>query len=93
MFARKVNRSLAHALVAAEAGILSHPPAGVTAQQKRVAGGVAQGRSARIVGADAGEDRLQLLEAVLGILLEVWEVSSRGIGRRWRIVPPRCPLV
>jgi hypothetical protein len=26
-----------------------------------------------------------LLEAVLGILLEVWEVSSGGIGRRWRI--------
>jgi hypothetical protein len=85
MFARKVNASLAHALVAPEAGILSNTPAGVAAQKKRVARGVAQRCLAGIVGADAREDRLQLLEAVLGILLELWEVSSRGIGRRGRI--------
>ena len=51
----------------------------------RGAGGIAQRRLAGIVGADAWEDRLQLLQAVLGILLELWEVIRRGIGRRWRI--------
>src|SRR6266516_1152659 len=85
MFARKMNGSLAHALVATKVGILSNTPAGVTAQKKRVAGGIAQRRLAGIVGADAREDRLQLLEAVLGILLKVWGVIRRGIGRRWRI--------
>src|SRR5438270_13773410 len=33
MFAREVDGSLAHALVAAEVGALSHPPAGVAAQK------------------------------------------------------------
>src|SRR5579864_9157924 len=65
MFARKVNGSLAHALVAAKVGVLPHAPAGVAAQKIRVAGGVAQRRLAGIVGADAREDRLQLLK-VLG---------------------------
>src|SRR6266853_1158900 len=85
MFARKVNGSLAHSFIATEVGILSNTPAGVTAKKKRVAGGIAQRRLAGIMGADAREDRLQLLEAVLGILLEVWGVISRGVGRRWRI--------
>src|SRR2546421_7884266 len=85
MFAREVNGSLAHALVATEAGILSNTPTGVTAQKKRVAGRIAQRRLSDIVGTDAREDRLQLLEAVLGILLKVWGVIRRGIGRRWRI--------
>ena len=82
MFARKVNGSLAHALVAGETGILAYPPAGVAAQQIGVAGGIAERRLAGIVGADAGEDRLQLLQAVLDVLLELWEVIRRGIGRR-----------
>src|SRR5438552_8254447 len=90
MFACKVNESLAHALVATEVSILSHAPAGVTAQKKRIARGIAQRRLAAIVGADAGEDRLQLLEAVPGVLLKVWGVICGGIGRRWGI--GRSPL-
>src|SRR5216683_7126753 len=49
MFAREVNGSLAHALVAAEVSILPHAPAGVTAQKIGVAGRVAQRRPAGIV--------------------------------------------
>src|SRR5260370_2795360 len=74
MFAREVNGSLAHALVASEVGILSNAPTGVTAQKKRVAQRIAQCCLSDIVGADARQDQLQLLEAVLGILLKVWEV-------------------
>src|SRR5215472_204976 len=81
MFARKVNRSLAHAFIATEAGILSNTPAGVTAQQKGVASGVAQRSPAGIVCANARKDMLQLLQAVLGIVLKVREIVSCGIGR------------
>src|SRR5258708_10217133 len=85
MFAREVNGPLAHSLVAAEVGILPDAPARVTAQKIGVAGGVAQRRPAGIVGADTREDTLQLLQAVLGIALDVGGVISSGIGRRWRI--------
>src|SRR6266568_289273 len=67
MFAREVNGSLAHALVAAEVGVLPDAPARVTAQKIRVAGGVAQRSPAGIVGADAREDTLQLLQAVVSV--------------------------
>src|SRR5258708_6860325 len=85
MFARKVNGSLAHALVAAKVGVLPHAPAGVAAQKIRVAGGIAQGRLAGVMSADAWEDRFQLLQAVAGIALNVRRVIRRGIGRRGRI--------
>src|SRR5216684_7300482 len=88
MFARKVDRPLAHALVAAEVSVLPDTPAGVAAQKIRVAGGVAQRGPAGIVGADTREDTLQLLQAVLGIALDVRGVISSGIGRRWRISGP-----
>ncbi len=70
MFARKVNGSLAHALVAAEVGVLPHAPAGVAAEKIRVTGGVAQRRLAGVMSADAREDILQLLQAVAGIALK-----------------------
>src|SRR6266702_2677843 len=73
------------ALVAAEVGVLPDAPARVTAQKIRVAGGVAQRSPAGIVGADAREDTLQLLQAVVSVALNDRRVISRGIGRRWRI--------
>src|SRR5690348_12824287 len=85
MFAREVNGSLARALVSGEAGILSHAPTGVAPQKERVAGGIAQRRPAVIVGADAREECLQLLEAILGILLNDGGVVRCGIGRRWSV--------
>src|SRR5260370_21795616 len=85
MFAREGDRPLAHALVAAEVGALPHAPAGVAAEKIRVAGGVAQRGPAGIVGADTREDTLQLLQAVLGIALDVRRVIRRGICRRWPI--------
>ena len=85
MFAREVDWSLARALVAAEVSVLPDTPAGVTAQKIGVACGVAQRGPAGVVGADAREDTLQLLQAVLGIALDVRGVISSGIGRRWRI--------
>src|SRR5215467_285800 len=85
MFAREVNGPLPHALVSSEAGILPYTPARVTAQKVSVAGRIAQRHLACIVGADARKDKLQLLQAVLGILLQIWEVRIRRIGRRWRI--------
>src|SRR5579864_8196638 len=88
MFAREVNGSLAGALVAAEVGTLPDTPARVTAQKIGVAGGVAQRGPAGIVGADTREDTLQLLQAVLGIALDVRGVIGSGIGRRWRISGP-----
>ena len=84
MFARELDRPLAHALVAAEVSILPDTPARVTAQKIGVAGGIAQRRLTGIVGADTREDTLQLLQSVLDIALEVWGVISRRIGRRWR---------
>src|SRR5260370_2624834 len=85
MFAREVDRPLARALVAAEVGVLSHTPAGVTAPKIGVAGGVAQRRLANVMSADAREHTLQLLQAVLRIALDARGVISSGIGRRWRI--------
>src|SRR6266851_4457590 len=85
MFAREVDRPLARALVAAEVRVLPDAPARVTAQKIGVAGGVAQCGPAGIVGADTREDTLQLLQAVLGIALDVGRVVGSGIGRRWRI--------
>src|SRR5947209_8755525 len=85
MFAREGDRPLARTLVAAEVRVLPDTPARVTAQKRGVAGGVAQRRPAGVVGADPREDTLQLLQAVLGITLDVFGVSSCGIGSRWRI--------
>jgi hypothetical protein len=75
MFAREVNRSLAHALVAAEMCALSHLPARVTAEKIGVARGVAQGDPASVMSADTWEDTLQLQQAVSRITLDV-----RGFG-------------
>ncbi len=91
MFAREVNGSLARAFVATESGVLSHFPAGVAAEKMGIACGVAQGGPAGVVSADAGEDTLQLLEAVVGIALDVRRVGSGGIGCWWRISGPSWP--
>lgn len=91
MFAREVDRPLACALVAGEVRVLPDTPAGVTAPQIGVAGGVAQGGPAGVVGADAGEDTLQLLQAVASIVLDVRRVDGRGIGRRGRVSGPSLP--
>jgi hypothetical protein len=80
MFAREVDRPLARTLVAAEVSLLPDTPACVTAQKIGVAGGVAQRGPACVVGADTGEDTLQLLQAVLGITLDIREVISSGKG-------------
>src|SRR5260370_26410789 len=91
MFARKVDRPLACALVAAGVSVLPDTPAGVAAQKIRVAGGVAQRGPAGIVGAATREDTLQLLQAVLRIALDVPGVISSGIGRPARISGPSLP--
>src|SRR6266568_7268550 len=91
MFAREVNGSLAHALVAAEAGALSHLPAGVAAEKIGIAQRVAQRGPAGVVGADAGEDTLQLLQTVVGVALNYRRCASGGIGHRWRISGPSMP--
>src|ERR1700680_404460 len=81
MFAREVNGSLAHTFVAAEVGVLPDTPAGVAAQKIGVARGVAQRGPAGVMSTDAGEDTLQLLQAVVSIVLDVRRVDSGGIGR------------
>src|SRR5260370_4384672 len=85
MFARKVDRPLACALVAAEVSTLPDTPAGVAAQKIRAAGGVAQRGPTALVDADTREDTLQLLQAVLRIALDARGRISTRIGRRWRI--------
>src|SRR5258708_7579695 len=84
MFACEVNGSLAHALVAAESGVLSHLPAGVAAEKIGIARGVAQ-------RGPAGEDVLQLLEAVASIALNDRRITDGGIGRWWCISGPSLP--
>src|SRR5579859_384094 len=75
MLAREVNGSLARTLVAAKVGALPHTPAGITAQQIRVACRIAQGGFACVMSADAGEDALQLQQAVLRIVLNLRRID------------------
>ncbi len=58
MLAREVDGTLTHSLVTREEGVLAGEPAGVAAMQIRVAGRIAQGGPAGVVGADAGKDLL-----------------------------------
>src|SRR5260370_26665676 len=85
MVGREGDWSVARALVAAEVSSFPDTQARVTAPEIGVVGGVAQRRLANVMSADAGEDRLQLLQAVLRIALDVRRVISSGIGRQWRI--------
>src|SRR5436305_14471221 len=91
MLAREVNGSLAHSLIAAELGILANAPAGVTALKKGVPCRVAQCCPATIMGADTWEYTLQLLQTVLGIVLNFHGIFDCGIGCRGRIRGSRLP--
>src|SRR5438309_1438090 len=88
MLAGEVNRSLAHTLVASKGGALPHAPAGITAEQIRLSRRIAQGGFSGVMSADAGEDALQLQQAILRIALNLRRFDCGGIGRWWRVSSP-----
>lgn len=88
MFAGEVDWPLARALVATKEGVLPNEPAGIAAKQVGIACRVTQRCLACIMGADAGENALELLQAALCVLLDRCGdggVSRAGIWRRWPI--------
>ncbi len=71
MLTREVYRSLAQALVTTKEGVLSNTPARVAAPQIGITRRVAQRCGPSVMGADAGEELLQLPKAVMSILLDL----------------------